>query len=613
MAKIFQLELFIKEMSLWTLPQGSEDHDETLVEVTVFDMENVPINGYVFGKNSTMNRGQNFLFTLGGMPADNNKVFFNVFKKAYNREKNFLGNGNIPIDQIFGDLFSQIFKDATAAKTSQVLFQNNSQNLSAPIVGLQPNSQGVKQSPSQTKANAASNNPKNDPQVPNQTQNQAAKQSSIPAKQSLSKTKARTKANPQKDKQAPNQPQNEATKQGPSQTKGNPKKDSKTSAQDPNHGDANVASTNDPQDPKDAAKNDPQASIPAIKNLKAVNISATTQGSPTSGLSKDVYPIIGCDSKQWGTICILMRLTCFGQSNAHPILIHQNHKEIILQNTPKSATYKCVPLQRQSHGRNDLRKTKQGMNYNTATNMSSSSTSSSSTTTTNDPTSRTTAVKSHFRRPNAAKSKITSSTSSSGSSSSSSSATINPCPGPPGSPSEQYEEFTAEINGNALCVRVPKNVGTVKRIYDNPTSSKKMDSIQNTYPDRRKIPIIRGNRKYPAHYGTMSSLPSPRNSASYNSITENRICRSDDISCPSNVQIIRRNTDPARDVFLLNIGRDARNGKGIQLEMKTPKNPMNGSINNKQTTSVQTYEDEFVGGGKKGGKGGKKGGKKGKK
>lgn len=46
--------------------------------------------------------------------------------------------------------------------------------------------------------------------------------------------------------------------------------------------------------------------------------------------------------------------------------------------------------------------------------------------------------------------------------------------------------------------------------------------------------------------------------------------------------------------------------------MKTPKNPLTKSGNNKQTTSVQTYDDEFVCGVKKGGKG-KKGGKKGKK
>lgn len=75
-------------------------------------------------------------------------------------------------------------------------------------------------------------------------------------------------------------------------------------------------------------------------------------------------------------------------------------------------------------------------------------------------------------------------------------------------------------------------------------------------------------------------------------------------------QITRRNNDPTRDVFLLNIGKDARNGNGIQLEMKTPKNPLTKITNNKQTTSVQTYDDEFVSGVKRGGK---KGGKKGKK
>lgn len=47
--------------------------------------------------------------------------------------------------------------------------------------------------------------------------------------------------------------------------------------------------------------------------------------------------------------------------------------------------------------------------------------------------------------------------------------------------------------------------------------------------------------------------------------------------------------------------------------MKTPKNPLSKGVNNKQTTSVQTYDDEFVSGVKRGGKGGKKGGKKGKK
>lgn len=36
----------------------------------------------------------------------------------------------------------------------------------------------------------------------------------------------------------------------------------------------------------------------------------------------------------------------------------------------------------------------------------------------------------------------------------------------------EYEEFKAEINDNVLCVRVPKNAGIVRRVYD---SNKKED------------------------------------------------------------------------------------------------------------------------------------------
>lgn len=130
MAKIFQLELFIKEMSIWKLPDKSEQCDETCVEVTVFD-KNVSINGYVFGKNTTMNRGQSFLFTLSAIPTDANKVFFNVFKKAYNREKNFVGTGQIPIDTIFADIFSQTFNDTATVTANRSAFNKTVSNTSA--------------------------------------------------------------------------------------------------------------------------------------------------------------------------------------------------------------------------------------------------------------------------------------------------------------------------------------------------------------------------------------------------------------------------------------------------------------------------------------------------
>lgn len=64
---------------------------------------------------------------------------------------------------------------------------------------------------------------------------------------------------------------------------------------------------------------------------------------------------------------------------------------------------------------------------------------------------------------------------------------------------------------------------------------------------------------------------------------------------------------------MLQIGKDASTGgqNGIQLEMRTPKNPFANTSAYKHTTSAQTYDDEFVSQIKKGGKvKGKKGGKK---
>lgn len=113
-------------MSIWKLPHNSEECDETCVEVNVFDLKEVPICGYVFEKNSTLNRGQNFLFTLNAVPIDKDKVFFNVFKKAFNREKNLLGKGNIPIEKIFSDVFLKTFNGAENNNTNNIANIENS-------------------------------------------------------------------------------------------------------------------------------------------------------------------------------------------------------------------------------------------------------------------------------------------------------------------------------------------------------------------------------------------------------------------------------------------------------------------------------------------------------
>lgn len=64
----------------------------------------------------------------------------------------------------------------------------------------------------------------------------------------------------------------------------------------------------------------------------------------------------------------------------------------------------------------------------------------------------------------------------------------------------------------------------------------------------------------------------------------------------------------------MNIGKDTEGQNGIQLEMRTPKNPFANTSAYKHTTSAQTYDDEFISqikkGGKANGKKARKGGKK---
>lgn len=43
----------------------------------------------------------------------------------------------------------------------------------------------------------------------------------------------------------------------------------------------------------------------------------------------------------------------------------------------------------------------------------------------------------------------------------------------------QYEEFTAEIDDNVLCVRMPKNAGIVQRVYDRNESPRKLGYSDN--------------------------------------------------------------------------------------------------------------------------------------
>lgn len=111
MTKIFQLELFIQEIKLWNY-ETTRQQSEISIEVTVFDCKNVSIKRHDSaenGKNAGMGRGQNFLFTLNKIPTDGNQVFFNVFRNTNKRK--LVGTGKIPIHELFGEVFSETFKE----------------------------------------------------------------------------------------------------------------------------------------------------------------------------------------------------------------------------------------------------------------------------------------------------------------------------------------------------------------------------------------------------------------------------------------------------------------------------------------------------------------------
>lgn len=79
----------------------------------------------------------------------------------------------------------------------------------------------------------------------------------------------------------------------------------------------------------------------------------------------------------------------------------------------------------------------------------------------------------------------------------------------------EYEEFKAEINDNVLCVRVPKNTGVVRRVYDNESPKQEVysDVIEINYPKRVNLCIcnvclglLRSHEKN-SNYSGKSKIP----------------------------------------------------------------------------------------------------------
>ncbi|XP_055595060.1 uncharacterized protein LOC129745761 [Uranotaenia lowii] len=222
----------------------------------------------------------------------------------------------------------------------------------------------------------------------------------------------------------------------------------------------------------------------------------------------------------------------------------------------------------------------------------------------------------------------------------------------PGSMTEvcpPYDEYTAQMNGNAITIRVEK-FSDIKVMLDGEetegactkgcwTSLKMPEgtyALEEKYVQREKnaccLPVVRGNLKYPAQQWSgdfmMCRSKRPICAEHYRSRPDpmRNICmqtRDPEATDPANacgIEICRKGScDPNVDVFVLKLGknktsRDEQAPNQIELELRTPKGPMIEK-RPKETRGCQVIEEEFEdfkppAPEKKGKKGGKKGGKK---
>lgn len=218
---------------------------------------------------------------------------------------------------------------------------------------------------------------------------------------------------------------------------------------------------------------------------------------------------------------------------------------------------------------------------------------------------------------------------------------------------ENYQEYSAQINGNELIVRIRKDDPSllVTRVYDNVDSLSASDSnkiislsgcgqkidfklpncaeecCQLAENDKKsshkqkkscKLPIIRGNIKYPGALNGMDfnffnealkkvdsstekfrvTEPSTRSIAMQ--INQNLIKQELDgvkkIHDKDGIEVCKKGSVGDCDVFIFKLGRKRIDANGetsqIELEMRTPKGPDTG-LKRMETREVQVLENEF--------------------
>lgn len=208
-------------------------------------------------------------------------------------------------------------------------------------------------------------------------------------------------------------------------------------------------------------------------------------------------------------------------------------------------------------------------------------------------------------------------------------------PTPPGSVTSKedvcspFDEYTAEMNGNAIAIRIEKN-SEIKVMLDNEqddgctkgcwTSLKVPEGVyalEERWVQREqnacRLPVIRGNLKYPDRQWSADFMmckkqrpidaefyrkrPDPTRSICMQT-REPTVEEEPHAVHPCGIEICKKGWhDPNVDVFVLKLGKNkttraADSGNQIELELRTPKGPM-VERRPKETRGVQVIEAEF--------------------
>uniref|UniRef100_A0A182J322 Uncharacterized protein n=1 Tax=Anopheles atroparvus TaxID=41427 RepID=A0A182J322_ANOAO len=195
---------------------------------------------------------------------------------------------------------------------------------------------------------------------------------------------------------------------------------------------------------------------------------------------------------------------------------------------------------------------------------------------------------------------------------------------------QPYDEYAAELNGNAICIRVEKDAniavnidgdegtgGCTKGCWTSLTLPDGVYGLKEEFVHRQanacQLPVVRGTLKYPAYHWTgdfmLAKKTTPvtiedfRKKPDPTRTVGLQACSPADEQLEkqlAGIEICRKGWhDPNVDVFLLKLGKRQEDAGGtnvarhpIEIELRTPKGPSR-EIRPKETRGVQVLENEF--------------------